>query len=689
MEIAMNSSANIKNVFLAFLLVWSACRTQTTDERSDRKYSLERVGPARVVQLYADGFENLTLQQKIFSYYLYLAAIAGRDIAVDQHHRNALEVRDLFEGIITHPAGIDSTVLAKIMKYAKLFWINNGFYDNITSHKFVPECTFQEFKAAAENAQKNGANLVGGTKETLDAKLDRLQRVMFDESFEPLVTDKTPGHDWVKESGANLYGEGLTTKEIEAWRKAGKEKFALNSKIVKEKGRIEEKVWRAGGDGTPPGMYAEDLSAVIKYLEMAKPYASGDDQRGTIDKLIKHLKTGSLEDFRQYNIHWVGDTSSIDFTNGFIEVYLDPLGQKAEYQASVYWADQKLTKTIRDIGQNAQYFEDRMPWDNKYKKQGIKPLPAKFVNVIIETGGVGPVSPIGVNLPNEEAIREKYGSKSVVLGNIIDAYHRSGGKEMLKEFAYDQEEIKRDDEYGTIADNMLTTLHEVLGHASGKLAVSGNPADYLPGYYSSLEEGRADLVALWHIWDDKLIELGAIPSKAAAKAMYDQYVRNALLMQLRRIPKGDQLEEDHMKNRQMVGKYILENSNAIKLEKRDGKTYAKIVDYEKMHEMVGKLLAEVMRVKAEGDLAGARKLIDTYGLKIDTALRDEVLDRIKHLDVSSYTGFVMPKLELVKDSSGSITDVKVSYPLDLAKQMLEFSAFTKQERQEATIPAPM
>lgn len=674
---------SIRNHFsLLFLLsvLLVGCKPKAVDQTQERKYSLERVGPARVVQLYADGFRQLSLQQKIFSYYLCLAALAGRDISIDQHHRNALEVRDLFEGIITHPAGIDTSVLRKITKYAKLFWINNGFYDNITSHKIVPECTFEEFKRAAETAQKNGVDLGLKSGEALTGKLESLRRVMFDESYEPMLTDKTPGHDWVKESGVNLYGPSLTMKEVEAWAKAGKEKNALNSKLVKGNGKLVEKVWRAGGNGIQPGMYAADLSAVIKYLEMAKPYASGDYQRGTIDKLIKYFRTGDLGDFRQFNIHWVRDTSTVDFINGFIEVYLDPRGQKAEFESSVYWADQKLTKTIRDLGNNAQYFEDRMPWADKYKKQGIKPLAANFINIIVETGGTGPVSPIGINLPNEEAIREEHGSKSVVLGNIIEAYDKSSGRTLLDEFAYNEEEKELRDRYGSVAENMHTTMHEVLGHASGKVTVSGDPADYLPGYYSTLEEGRADLIALWHIWDDKVIELGAIPSKDVAKAMYDGYIRNALIIQLRRIPKGDQLEEDHMKNRQMVAKYVLENSNAIKFEKRNGKTYVKVVDYEKMREMVGKLLAEVMRVKGEGDLAGAKKLIDTYGLKIDTALRDEVRERIKHLDVASYTGFVMPTLDLVKDSAGSITDVQVSYPQDLMKQMLEYSAFTRSEK---------
>jgi dipeptidyl-peptidase-3 len=648
----------------------------------ERRYTLERVGPARVVQLYADGFEQLSTQQKIFAYYLAQAALAARDIAIDQHHRYALEIRDLLEGIITHRAGIDPAVYGAILTYTKLFWINNGPYDNVTSKKFVLECTPEQFRAAAETAKHNGADFGNGS-ESLDQQLKRLSPFLFDPLVEPMMTNKTPGTDWVKESGVNFFGRDLTLKEVEQWIKSGKQRNDLNSKIIKKNGKLVEDVWRAGGEGQPAGLYADDLEATIFYLERAIPYASGPHQQETIRKLIKYFRTGDLNDFRQFNIHWVADTSSVDFIHGFIEVYLDPLGLKAEFESSIFWADQQLSKSIRDIGANARYFEERMPWDDKYKNLNVQPLQANFVNIVVSTGGTGPVSPIGINLPNEQYVRERYGSKSVVLNNIIDASDKASGTILTDEFAYDQEEKELQYTYGTLASNMLTSLHEVLGHASGKTMVAGDPASYLPGYYSTLEEGRADLVALWHIWDEKLIELGAIPTIDVAKQMYNAYIRNGLLMQLRRIPHGDQIEEDHMKNRQMVAMYIYKNSDAIRMERRGGKTYVKVVDYQKMRDMVGKLLAEVMRIKAEGDLSAAKNLIDTYGLKFDPALRDEVLERIKHLDVASYNGFVMPEYEPVTDASGTITDVKVSYPLDLMKQMLSYSAFTKKAKEQA------
>jgi dipeptidyl-peptidase-3 len=648
----------------------------------DRKYSLERVGPARVVQLYADGFDQLSAQQKLFAYYLTTAARAARDISIDQHHRYALEIRDLVEGIVSHHAGIDPAVNDAILKYAKLFWINNGPYDNITAKKYVIECTPEQFKTAAETAVTNNADLGLGS-EKLDAKLARLNSFLFDVNVEPMMTNKTPGVDWVKESGVNFFSHDLTLKEVEQWIKTGKQKNDLNSRLVKKNGRIEEVVWRAGGDDVKPGLYAADLEATIFYLEQALPFASGPHQQEMLQKLIRYFRTGSLEDFRQFNIAWVADTSIVDFIHGFIEVYLDPMGQKAEFESTIFWSDQQLSKSIRAIGANARYFEERMPWDAKYKNLDVKPLTANFVNVFLSSGGTGPVSPIGINLPNEQSVRERYGSKSVVLNNIIDASDKASGSILTDEFAYDQEEKDFQFKYGTLASNMLTSLHEVLGHASGKTMVAGDPASYLPGYYSTLEEGRADLVALWHIWDDKLIELGAIPNKDVAKQMYNLYIRNGLLTQLRRVSHGDQIEEDHMKNRQMAAMYIYKNSDAVKMEKRDGKTYFKVVNYEKMHEAVGKLLAEVMRIKAKGDLEGAKKLIDTYGLKIDTTLRDEVLDRIEHLDVASYIGFVMPEYELVKDAAGKDIDVKVSYSQDLMKQMLGYSAFTRKVKQEA------
>ncbi len=680
----------MKYFFLAFFFFTLG---SAKDNLMERKYTLEKiqmgnVGPVRIVQLYADGFDELSLKEKTLVYYLYQAAIAARDIAIDQRHADALEIRSLLEAVYTHPQGVDTKVYAQLQTYTKLFWVNNSHYDNITVRKFVPEFSFEEFKKAVIAAQKNGAAIFLRNGETIEQQLARLQKSIFDANFEPIQTNKSPGVDMVAASANNLYS-GTTFAEVETWAKAGNEKNPLNSKVVKENGTLIEKIYRTGnkhlGGTIPAGMYAEDLQAVVHYLSLAKNYASTLKQAQAIEKLITFYQTGDLNDWRAFNIAWVGETESrVDFIHGFIEVYLDGRGAKGQFEAVINFADPKLTKTIQDIGSNAQYFEDRMPWADVYKKKDVKPLKASVINVVVETGDAGPVSAIGINLPNEQDVREQYGSKSVTLNNIVDAYDKSNGKEILNEFAFDQQEIDRALQYDNLADNLHTALHEVLGHASGKVSpnLKVEPQQALPGYYSTLEEARADLVALWHIWDEKLIQLGALPNTDVAKAMYNKEVRNASLIQLQRVPKGhDQLEEDHMKNRQLIIHWLWKNANCIERVQKNGKTFFRVTDYQKMKEGVGTVLAEVQRIKSEGDFNACKKLVDAYGLKIDTALRDEVLARMEKLDRAVYTGFVMPKLEPVFDEKKNIVDVKVSYPLDLAKQMLEYSAFTTKEKE--------
>jgi len=663
---------------------------------SDRKYAIEKIqmgdfGPVRIVQLYADGFEKLSLKEKIFTYYLAQSAIAARDIAIDQRHRYALEVRELLEAIYTHPKGIDKKVYDDIVLYTKFFWVNNSMYDNITSRKFVMPCTFEQFSTALKTAIKNGATVTLAKGETLDQKLERLRPTLFDPMFEPIQTNKTPGQDMIAGSANNLY-EGTTFAEVDAWAKAGNEKNDLNSKVVKENGKLVEKVYRTGnkhlGGTIEPGLYAADLQAAISYLEKAKEYASNALQAENISKLIKYYQTGDLKDWREYNIGWVQETQSqVDMIHGFVEVYLDARGAKGQFEAVINFANPELTEVFQKVGNNAQYFEDRMPWAEQYKKKDVKPLKYTVINVVVETGDAGPVSAIGINLPNEQDVREQYGSKSVTLYNIVDAYDKTSGKDILKEFAFDNEEIALQEKYGNIADNMHTALHEVLGHASGKVSpnLKVDPQAALPGYYSTLEEARADLVALWHIWDPKLVEIGIIPNTMdVVKAMYNKEIRNACLVQLQRVPKGhDQLEEDHMKNRQLIAHWLWKNADCIERIEKNGKTYFRITNYEKMRDGVGKLLAEIQRIKSEGDFNAAKALVDTYGLKIDTALRDQVLARVEKLDRAVYTGFVMPKLEPVKNNKGEIVDVKISYPLDFGKQMLEYSAFTKKEKEKA------
>ncbi|HLP17807.1 MAG TPA: peptidase M49 [Bacteroidota bacterium] len=659
----------------------------------DRLYTLEKlslndVGPVRIVQLYADGFEHLALNEKLFVYYLSQAAIAGRDIAIDQRHKDGLTIRDLLEAVCTHPEGVDERVADALRVYTKLFWVNNGIHDDITSRKFMPDCSFDEFTAAVRRAVSNGAAIESVVEgESLDALLARLRPVMFDPRIDPVRTNKTPGEDMLASSANNLY-EGATFAEVDAWAKSGREHYGLNSKLVRRDGAFVEEVYRTGtlhlGGDVPPGRYAADLEAVIGFLLQARPFAATDNQQQTIDRLIEFYRTGETDAWRAYTISWLADTETrVDFIHGFIEVYLDARGVKGQYEAIVNFADPDLTRMIQRIGSSAQYFEDRMPWDELYKKTDVQPLKASVINVVVETGDAGPVSAIGINLPNEEDIRERFGSKSVSLNNIVDAYEKSGGRDIVREFSFDDAEYERFLACGRRADNLHTALHEILGHGSGRMnpAVSADPHTLLPGLYSTLEETRADLVALWHIWDEKLKEIGAVENDEIARAMYDKEVRNAWLIQLQRVPKGaDQLEEDHMKNRQLIVHWLTANTGAIERLVRDGKTFVRVTDYQEMRSGVGRLLAEVMRIKAEGDYHAAAQLINTYGLKIDTALRDEVLFRMEHLDRAVYTGFVMPRLEPVTDETGRILDITVSYPCDLARQMLDYSAFTRAER---------
>ncbi len=644
-----------------------------TKKQPKRIYELEKIGNARAVQLYADGFESLTKKEKIFAYYMSQAAIAGRNIAIDQTNMYALDIMAMCEAILSHPNRIPVKTLKAIQEYTKLFWINNGMYDYATARKFVPDCTPEQFAKALTIAGKNGAKFQLKPSETVEQKFEILREAIFDPNFMAVVTDKSPGHDFIAQSANNFY-EGLTAADVDEWAKAGNERHPLNSKVIRKNGELEELVWRCGGDDTQPGMYAKDLANVVANLEKAKECAANEHQAQTLNLLIKFFQTGDTADWEKFNISWLKDSSNVDFILGFIEVYMDPRGQKGKFESVVYFTDKEQTILMRKLAENAQYFEDRAPWKDDYKKKNVVAPIANAVNVIVETGDAGPISAIGINLPNEQYIRQTYGSKSVMLHNVVAAYNASEPKGLLEEFCYNRTEVNCAKKYEQLADNLLTAMHEVLGHGSGKVSDSlkGDPADHLPGYYSTLEEARADLVALWNIFDPKLKQLKIVTGDDVGKAMYESYVRNGFL-QLRRIPTGDQLEEDHMKDRQMVVNYVMQNSDAIKVETRRGKTYFHITDYEKMHEMVGKLLAELMRIKGEGDLKAAKNLIDTYGLKINTSWRDEVLRRVKKLNVSAYTGFVMPDLKPVINK-GKVVDVRVEYPLSLTKQMLEYSA---------------
>jgi len=637
----------------------------------ERKYLLERVDDAAVVQLYADGFSSLPLKQKTLIYHLYEAALAGRDIFIDQRHKDALEMRGVFEQVIAYPQGVDATTLAAVQRYAKLFWLNNGPYNNLTARKFVLSCTPAQFKDAVTAAAKAGAHFTLAGAETIDQKIARLSPMFFDPNFDPIVTNKTPGagKDILQSSANNLYS-GVSMADLKGFH----EKYGLNSRLVKQNGKLVEQVYKVGG------MYGAQISEIVKHLEAAKPFAEPPMVKA-LDALIKFYQTGEEADRKAYDIAWVQDkVSPVDTINGFIEVYVDPRGIKGSWESLVFYVNQDKTQRIKTLASNAQWFEDHMPWDAKYRKASVQGIVANAIDVIVETGDSGPVTPVGINLPNDQAIREQYGSKSVALANVNEAYDKSAPGTMRSEFSWSPEEAERTQKFATFSGELTTDMHEVIGHASGKQAEGKtNPQAQIKEFFSALEEGRADLVGLYFIADPKLAEIGVFPAADQdnyVRAEYESYTRNALV-QLRRVRQGSQIEEDHMRNRQMIVRWLMENTKAIESRTRDGKSYLVMVDPKAFRDGVGKLLAEVQRIKSEGDYAGAKKLFDTYGIHFDPKLRDEVVARVDKLQLPSYSGFVMPKLTAATAADGSISDVTISYPQDLTKQMLEYSGVKK------------
>jgi dipeptidyl-peptidase-3 len=633
-----------------------------------RPYLLERVDEAAVVQLYADGFEELPIDQKILIYHLYEAALAGRDIYYDQRYAHNLEMREVLEEIVTHPEGIAEEMLAEIQRYTKLFWINTGPYNNLTARKFTLKCPPDAFAAAARQAATNGAAFPLRHGETLDQLLTRMNPLFFDLAVDPMVTNKTPdaGRDILSASANNLYAD-VTMTEVAGF----KETYPLNSRLVQRDGRLVEEVYRIGG------RYDGYIRRIVQHLGAAVPYAT-EAMAAALRALIKFYQTGDTADRIAYDIAWVQDRHSpVDTINGFVEVYMDARGTKGAWEALVYYVNPHKTEGIRKLAAEAQWFEDRMPWDDRYKKQGVRGVSANAIDVVVESGDSGPVTPVGINLPNDQAIREEYGSKSVSLSNVNLAYDKSTSAEFRREFAWTPEEAERAERWSSVASELTTNMHEVIGHGSGRISerLNGNPQGVLKEQYSALEESRADLVALYFVPDQKLVELGLLDAEdheEIVKAEYEGYARNALV-QLRRVREGTQIEEDHMRNRQMIVRWLMANSGAIESRRRDDKTYYVVTDIKLFKEAVGRLLSEVQRIKAEGDYDAARQLFETYGVHFDPALRDEVVARVDRLQMPSYTGFVQPRLEAIRDSHCTIIDVKISYPLDLTAQMLEYS----------------
>ena len=643
---------------------------------SNRKYVVDRVDDAAIVQVYADGFRELPLREKTLLWHLYLAALAGRDIFYDQRYLHNLEMRALLEALLRHGQGIAPPVLAEIRRYTKLFWINSGPYNNLTARKFLLRLTRSQLLDAARVAADTGAVLPLRSGETVESLIDRLSPAFFDIAIDPVVTNKTPGpgRDILAASANNLYC-GVTTTEVEQFQ----ERYALNSRLVKRDGTLTEEVYRVGG------RYDQYIRRIVAHLRAAIEFAT-PAMAEALRALIRFYETGEEADRIAYDIAWVHDRDSIvDTINGFVEVYMDPRGTKGAWEAIVCFVNEEKTARIRTLAAAAQWFEDRMPWDVRFRKPQVHGVTARAIDVVIETGDSGPLTPIGINLPNDQAIRERYGSKSVSLSNINEAYVHSTPEGLRAEFSWTAEEAARARTWGAAAQELATDMHEVIGHGSGRMAdgISAPPQVLLKEHHSTIEESRADLVALYFLPDSKLVELGLVDAADHAelvRAEYEYYTRTALV-QLRRIREGTHIEEDHMRNRQLIVHWLMAHTTAIQRRRRDGKTYYVLADVEAFRTGVGELLAEVQRIKSEGDYHAARRLVETYGVHFEGDLRDEIVARVDALDLPSYSAFVMPRLEPVFDAQGRIADVEISYPCDFEAQMLEYSEYSGVEPQ--------
>jgi len=663
--------------FALFLFTAAAVTAQTGGQSS----LVERVGNTGFVRVEAESFKSLDAKQQELAYWLTHASIAIDPIIYDQFSRFGLQQKRLLEGILAHPGGIEAGAKTKITDFAKLFWANKGNHNELTSQKFLPEFTFEELKQAALTAHKNGAfsSACGDlpaitTTEQLNAELESLRASLFDPNFEPMLTAKNPsgGLDAIQAS-SNTFYMGVTLADLKDFHEA----YPLNSRVVRGKdGKLHEEVYRAGTpDGkVAPGLYATYLKRANEYLAKAQQVAD-PAQAKVIGDLVRYYQTGEFADWLQFGTDWVQNNATVDFVNGFVEIYRDARGAKASSQTFVSVTDKPVTDTMVRLGNNANYFEEKAPWDARYKKQTFKPPVVKAIETLIEAGDFA-VTVVGDNLPNENEVHEKYGTKNFLFTSSTRALNSATGGVTAKEFAASQEIAERSAKYGNEAGDLMTALHEVIGHGSGKLSdrLKGGAEPYLKGYFSTLEEGRADLSALWNAWDPKLKELGLVSNQdEVAKAMYDNAAM-APLVQLRRIPKGDTIEEDHQRDRQLIVNCIRARvPDAIEQFDRDGKTYIQVKDYAKMRQGVGMLLSELMRIKAEGDYDAIKALVDQYAVHFDPALRDQVVARYKKLNIPTYWAGINSKLAAQMET-GHPKNVEISYPHDATEQYLAYGS---------------
>ncbi|MFK7863573.1 MAG: hypothetical protein AB8B95_05015 [Pseudohongiellaceae bacterium] len=642
----------------------------------DFEYEAERFADVRILRYQAAGFEALSDQQKELLYYLSQAALSGRDIMYDQNYKHNLRIRRTLEEVIKHYEGDrGGENFQHFLTYAKQVWFANGIHHHYSNAKFTPLFD-ASFFAEAVTSVANIGELPLREGQDSAALIAELTPVMFDPDLDAKKVNTAAGVDKIVTSAVNFY-EGVTEQEVIDFYKAKSAEdgdqpvsHGLNSKLVKIDGQVTEKVWKVGG------MYSEALEQVVYWLERSVTVAENDEQRRALELLIAYYRSGDLADFDAYNVAWVADTdSAIDVINGFIEVYNDPLGYRGSFESVVSFRDEEATQRISAIGERAQWFEDNSPIQNEHKKADVTGIDGKAITVVMESGDASPSTPIGINLPNSSWIRATHGSKSVSLSNIVGAYNASPGKS-LEEFAYSPEEVTRTRKHAKQAGDLHTDMHEVIGHASGLINEGvGTTRETLRQYASTLEEGRADLVALYYVLDPMLIEIGVMDSLDVGRSEYDSYIRNGMMTQLYRLKPGELVEEAHMRNRQMIAKWSYEQGledNVIEKVVRDNKTYFVVNDYEALREIFGRLLRELQRIKSEGDFEAGRDLVENYGTQVDQELHEEVLERYASLDVPAYGGFINPRI-VATEVDGQVQDVRIQYPNDFTSQMLEYA----------------
>ncbi|MFW6019657.1 MAG: dipeptidyl-peptidase 3 family protein [Bacteroidales bacterium] len=643
-------------------------------ENIDFTFKVDQFGDVKIMRYQVPGFDNLSLNQKKLVYYLSQAARCGRDIIFDQNMKHNLDIRKSLDNIVeTFKGDRHNKEFENFMVYVKRFWFSNGFHHHYSSDKFFPDISQEYFQELINNSDKNGFPLRENSD--LNAFSDDLMKLIFDKDYYPKGTSQNPDEDLIKTSAVNFY-ENLNKDEVEQYNKTLQNtnndtpvSYGLNSKLIKENGAINEWVYKIDG------LYGPAIKEIVKWLEKAAGVAENPEQQKIIEKLVAYYKTGDLKLWDEYNIMWVNDLQShVDFINGFIETYSDPMGTKGTWESVVNFKDVEATKRTEIIAANAQWFEDHSPVDKRFKKDKVTGVSAKVITVAQLGGDCYPASPIGINLPNADWIRKEYGSKSVTMENITYAYDQvSKGNGMLEEFVYHEEDRRLSRQYGTLAGNLHTDLHECLGHGSGQLLEETSP-DALENYASPLEEARADLFALYFMMDHKMLELDLLPTLDAAKAAYNSYIRNGLMTQLTRIETGKNIEQAHMRNRQLIAKWAFEKGqkeNVIEKIVDNGKTYFIVNDHKKLRGIFGNLLAEIQRIKSEGDYKAGKNLIEYYAVQVDPELHKEVLTRFKKLNIAPYGGFMNPDFR-IQEENGEIKDIEVTYPSDYTQQMLYY-----------------